>query len=180
MNKDNINTVAHRIIKEHATKEWIALDATAGNGNDTYFLCSLVKQVIAFDIQEAAKNNTLKRCSSFSNLEFHLTSHIHINTLVKQPLDCVVFNFGYLPNSTDRSIITLADTSLEAVKQSYSLLKVQGIMTLSCYIAHDHGNEEHQVIHNWIKSEPTLCYTPYQQKENAPILYMITKIKHTF
>ena len=42
----------------------LCIDATAGNGNDTLFLCELVGEcgrVLAFDIQKEAVENTKKR-----------------------------------------------------------------------------------------------------------------------
>ena len=47
--------IAHKIIKEHVKNGDICIDATAGRGNDTALLCSLVGEngkVIAFDIQQ--------------------------------------------------------------------------------------------------------------------------------
>ncbi len=178
MNKDNINTVAHRFIKERISSEWICVDGTAGNGNDTHFLCQYSAKVIAFDIQEEAMKKTINRCEQFNNLNFYLMSHEYIRNVLNEPIDCAIFNFGYLPNSNNKECITLPESSLKAVKQCFDCLKNEGILVLACYLMHKGGQEEHDLIYSWIASLKNMTYTTYQQKENSPILYMITKKEH--
>ena len=59
-----ITEYCHRMIKEHIKEGDCCVDATAGNGNDTEFLCRLTGadgKVYAFDIQKAAVEHTKKR-----------------------------------------------------------------------------------------------------------------------
>ena len=52
---------SHKFIYEHVSPGEICIDATAGRGRDTLFLCELVGEggkVFAFDIQEEAINST--------------------------------------------------------------------------------------------------------------------------
>ena len=61
----------HHFIKEHVKEGDFCIDATAGNGNDTLFLCELVGdtgKVLAFDIQEQA-NEILRLEISYINLK---------------------------------------------------------------------------------------------------------------
>ncbi len=174
MNKDNINTVAHRWLKEKIQKDWVCLDATAGNGNDTFFLCNHASKVFAFDIQTEAKENTLKRCTAFHNLEFHLISHEVLDEVIKEPLDCALFNFGYLPHG-DLQCITKPDSSLVAVKKAYDLLKTNGVLMLSCYLKHEGGTAEHEVIFKWIQTLKNIELRTYTQAKDYPILYEIVK-----
>ena len=54
----------HHFMKEHVQPGDFCIDATMGNGHDTTLLCQLVGetgQVLAFDIQKLAYENTLKR-----------------------------------------------------------------------------------------------------------------------
>ena len=96
----------------------LCIDATAGNGNDTLFLCELVGEcgrVLAFDIQkrsggkyEKADFGTSdgKTCRCFSG------SHAKMQKYAKEEtVDCIVFNFGYLPGG-DHQLATKADTSM--------------------------------------------------------------------
>ena len=49
--------LSHKFISEHVKSGDVCIDATAGRGRDTLFLCELVGEegkVFAFDIQEEA------------------------------------------------------------------------------------------------------------------------------
>ena len=53
--------LSHKFIYEHVSPGNVCIDATAGRGRDTLFLCELVGEsgkVFAFDIQEEAINST--------------------------------------------------------------------------------------------------------------------------
>lgn len=175
MNKDNINTVAHRWIKENIQPDWICVDATAGNGNDTLFLLQHAKKVYAFDIQLQAKENTLKRTQGYDNLIFHLTGHQNMKQYVHENIDLAIFNFGYLPHA-DPSCITLPNTSLAAIEAAFSLLNENGYLYLAVYLGHDGGIEEHQAIYQWIiQKRNKIEVRSYTQRKGAPILYEIKK-----
>ena len=53
--------MAHDFLAQVITQEDIVVDATMGNGHDTFFLAKLAKQVYAFDIQEQALEKTSQR-----------------------------------------------------------------------------------------------------------------------
>ena len=62
--KLNTLGIAHKAIAEKVNPGDFCIDATAGRGNDTAFLCSLVGEsgkVIAFDIQQQAVDSTKER-----------------------------------------------------------------------------------------------------------------------
>jgi len=175
MNKDNINTVAHRYLNSYLTKDHVAVDATCGNGNDTLFLAKRCKKVIGFDIQKQAIENTEQRCKDYRNIELHLLSHALMDQVVKEPVDCIVFNFGYLPKA-DPSIITQPDTSLKAVQTAWNLLKPDGLLVLCCYVGHPGGQEETNVLLKWIEQQDLNVVMSYRQDRPAsPILKIIKK-----
>ena len=61
---ENALAVAHAFLRTHVRPGAFALDATAGNGHDTLFLCRLVGaagRVLAFDVQPQAVENTNAR-----------------------------------------------------------------------------------------------------------------------
>ena len=129
----------------------------------------------AFDIQKQAMENTLKRCKGYDNLTFYLTGHQYIGELIHEPIDCAVFNFGYLPYS-DMNCITKPDTSLIAIEAAYTLLKQNGIMLLAVYLGHAGGIEEHEAIYHWIiEKQQRINVKSYTQRPGAPILYLIKK-----
>ena len=82
------------------------LDATCGNGNDTLFLCRLAGQngrVLAMDIQQKAVDRTNRRLTDAGYEKVGravLYDHAKLGKLV-QPgkVDCVLFNFGWLPGA---------------------------------------------------------------------------------
>ena len=59
--KLNTLGIAHKIIKEKVCRGNFCIDATAGRGHDTAFLCGLVGEdgrVLAMDIQQDAVDST--------------------------------------------------------------------------------------------------------------------------
>ena len=140
-----VTRITHDIIRNHFSdrEKQIAVDATCGNGHDCLFLCELGFQTVyGFDVQTQAIETTRQRLAQqeFSAI-LHLAGHEKINQLVKAPIDCVMFNLGYLPGS-DKSITTLKETSLKALEQSMELLSEDGLITLCCYPGHDEGYQE--------------------------------------
>ncbi len=175
MNKDNINTVAHRWLDSYLKPDHICIDATCGNGNDTLFLAKRCRKVYGFDIQQLAIENTWKRCSQMTNIELFQLSHDLMEQAVHEAVDCVVFNFGYLPKA-DPSIITLPQTSLKAVKSAWNLLRDSGVLVLSCYVGHPGGQEETDTIDQWISEQNAKVLLTYRQdRPLSPILKILKK-----
>lgn len=175
MNKDNINTAAHRWLDSYLKPEHICIDATCGNGNDTLFLAKRCKKVYGFDIQHQAIENTKKRCAEMNNFQLFEMSHDLMETVIQEPVDCAVFNFGYLPKA-DPSIITLPHTSIKAVQAAWNLLKTGGILVLCCYVGHPGGQEETDQIHDWItKQKAELMLTYRQDRPLSPLLTILKK-----
>ena len=175
MNKDNINTVCHRWLKDFLQGGHICVDATCGNGNDTLFLAERTKKVYAFDIQKQAIDNTKKRCTHLENIQLFELSHAKMESVIHEKVDCVVFNFGYLPKA-DPTLITQTATSLEAVKAAWRLLNENGVLALSCYVGHAGGAEETEAIHRWIDENALPIVLTYRQDRPAsPILTILQK-----
>ena len=98
--------MAHDFLAQVITPEDVVVDATMGNGHDTFFLAKLAKQVYAFDIQEQALEKTSQRLqeAGFTNVELLLQGHENVDQFVTE-VKAAIFNLGYLP-SADKSIIT--------------------------------------------------------------------------
>ena len=175
MNKDNINTVAHRWLKEFLKPHHICVDGTCGNGNDTLFLAERCKKVYGFDIQALAIENTTKRCAHLHNIELHQTSHANMKEVISEKIDCAVFNFGYLPKA-DPTIITQPDSSLKAVEAAWDLLNKDGVLLLCCYVGHDGGQQETDVLDQWITHHHLNVVLTYRQdRPQSPILKIVKK-----
>ena len=99
--------IIKRIIEENVKEGDICIDATAGRGNDTAFLASLVGEnghVTAFDIQQDAVNSTkalLEEKGLTDRADVLLKSHSEMDELFEEgTVSCITFNFGWLPKAT--------------------------------------------------------------------------------
>ena len=68
MKNYQITEFCHHFLEQHVHPGDFCIDATAGKGNDTEFLCQLTGsrgRVLAFDIQQAAVDATNERLFDF-------------------------------------------------------------------------------------------------------------------
>ena len=125
----------------------VAVDATMGNGHDTLMLCQLVGEsghVYAFDVQKQAIEHTqallrdagmLERASLFS------CGHQEMELHVPAPVQCVIFNLGWLPGG-DKHLTTQWATTKIAIHAALNLLCDGGICIICVYPGHAAGDEE--------------------------------------
>jgi len=183
----SLTTKAHNIIQEHLDIGDYAIDATIGNGHDTLFLSKQVGingKVFGFDIQQQALGSTLSKLESehINNTQLFHVSHCkmeqYIPTQYHREIKVIMFNLGYLPGS-DKSIISLADSTLNALNQSIRLLAPSGIITITAYPGHQGGDEETRQIKQWCNHLSAEQYTVQiihsSDKNTAPILFIIQK-----
>ena len=116
----NALTLVHNAIKAYLPKGGVAIDATAGRGYDTAFLCELVGEkgsVTAFDVQKDAIDSTRDLLDSKGlSARLILDSHANMaNYFEKESVDCIVFNLGYLPKG-DHSVFTHFESAKQAVE----------------------------------------------------------------
>ncbi len=138
----------------------IAVDATAGTGQDTLFLRQSVGetgQVFAFDIQAAAIGQTqkmLQKSGLSDNVTLVCKSHEFLNTTLndagvgEQAVKAIMFNLGYFPGG-DPAIITKGETTIKALNDALRLLLAGGMMTIGLYPGHPGGLEESQAVLAW-------------------------------
>lgn len=100
----NALDISKGVITSRVSEGDICIDATAGRGNDTAFLCELVGEsgkVTAFDIQSDAIESTRKLlCEKglSDRAELVLDSHINMDKYADEgTVSCITFNFGWLP-----------------------------------------------------------------------------------
>lgn len=147
----NTVKIAHGVISRHIPVGAIVIDATVGNGHDTLFLARCVGKtghVYGFDIQEQAIENTLElleRENCLETVSLYKASHENMKLFVKEPVDLIVFNLGYLPGG-DRNITTRPEATLAAVTEGLSLLKSGGLMIIVVYTGHPGGQEERDLL----------------------------------
>ena len=177
MGRYQVTDWCHGFISAHVAPEDICIDATAGNGNDTEFLCGLLDsagKVYAFDIQEEAVNRTRERIEHAScKTEVILSGHEHMERYVKErgQVACVIFNFGYLPGG-DHGLATRSETSIQAMEAGLRLLKEGGIMSLCIYSGGDSGFEEKEAVLAWLKALDSkkflVIVSEYYNRPNHP------------
>ena len=141
------------------------IDATAGNGRDTVFLCELTGatgRVLAFDIQQQAVDNTQKRLDETGWSQVGtvvLDSHANMAQYA-QPgsVDCIVFNLGWLPGG-DHTIFTHADSTIAAIEAGLTLLRDGGLMCISVYYGGASGYAERDALLDYVKTIDPTQYT---------------------
>lgn len=153
------------------------IDATAGAGKDTLFLCELLGEtggeVFAMDIQELALAKTKRRLEAAGyvtltaadttyqaelrdatgkkHVRLALRGHEHMDEYFPQEtVDLILFNLGYLPGG-DHSLATKADTTILALIKALSLLRPGGLLSLMIYSGGDSGFEERDRVLAWLK-----------------------------
>ncbi len=174
----NALDISKGVIISRVSEGDICIDATAGRGNDTAFLCDLVGEsgkVTAFDIQSDAIESTRKLlCEKglSGRAELVLDSHINMDKYADEgTVSCITFNFGWLPGG-DHTVHTNKDTSLEAVKKALRLIKKGGLISMILYYGRDTGFEEKVALLEFVKTidsdEYTVITAEFSNRPNCP------------
>lgn len=161
----------HTLVESFASKEKVAIDATLGNGYDSLFLSPLFKKVYSFDIQDLAIKRSKERLKDCDNVEIIQANHMYIDNFVKEKVDLVTFNLGFLPGS-DKKICTNSYTTTNAIKKAYELLNENGLIVLTTYSRHSGGQKEADDIDLFLEQSN---YTYTKNRFDYEIVYIITK-----
>ena len=165
-----------------------AVDATAGNGLDTLFLCRAVGvdgHVYALDLQAAALDATRRRLHAAGMLaRTRLMQADHAERLavlgpeLQGRVRAVTFNLGYLPGS-DREVVTSAASTVPALRQASTLLMPGGRMSILAYTGHPGGHLEARAVDEWANAlgRPFLVreVRPPGTPEAAPRLLVVDR-----
>ena len=166
-NKFPLNALglSHQFMAAHVREGAVCIDATAGKGRDTLFLCRLVGdsgRVIALDIQADAVAQTsvlLTAEGVIHRAQVVQDCHSHLGDYAPpQSVDGIMFNFGWLPGG-DHNTFSHADTSVAAVRAALDLLKVGGVMTLCLYYGRQNGTAERDAILDFLPTLDNRRYT---------------------
>ena len=153
-------------ILTHLKEGDVAVDFTMGNGYDTEFLSKTVGEsghVYAFDIQAQAVESTAKHLREVGcpdNYTLIHDSHHNVKNYVKEPIKAGMFNLGWLPGG-DKSITTLRETTLPAIRDAISLMDRDAILNIAVYPGHKEGDAEGQMILDYLAgiSRHRVCAT---------------------
>lgn len=167
----------------------VVVDATCGNGHDLLYLAERAIpscHLYGIDIQEqaiSASQSLLasKKLDSTITITFlHNSHHIAIHEDIKEEyIDLIIFNLGYLPGG-DHSIMTKSHNTLSAIEQALPKLGKDGIITIVAYPGTEEGKTEKEQLEFYLarltQKEFNVCHwTPINQINNPPILYIIQK-----
>lgn len=170
--------ICHAILKKHVKQGDICIDATAGRGFDTAFLCELAGEsghIHSFDIQQDAIDSTAELLAErglSDRCELHLESHSEMDKYAEEgSVSCITFNFGWLPGG-DHTVHTNKDTSLEAVEKALRLIKKGGLVSMILYYGRDTGFEEKDALLEFVKTidsdEYTVITAEFSNRPNCP------------
>ena len=148
--------IVHEIVKKYTPQGGVAVDATAGRGYDTAFLCDVVGKdgkVYAFDIQAAAVESTKNRLTEnglISRCTLILDSHSNAEKYIEGSFKAGMFNLGWLPGSADKSVTTKRETTLPAVEFAVSRIASDGILIIAVYPGHPEGDAEGKMVCDYL------------------------------
>ncbi len=150
---------AHNSWEKCVTPGDTVIDATVGNGHDTFFLAQLLKgqgRLIGYDIQPQALAQTQKRLAGLpapwrDTVELRLESHVHFS---EAGVKLICYNLGYLPGG-DKTITTQTGSTLSSIQNALSCLSLQGAISITCYPGHAEGALEQEAIVEFLKRLPT-------------------------
>lgn len=189
MNLKSILPFSHDLLTRLILPGDTVIDATIGNGHDTAFLANLVGvngHVFGFDIQQEAIEATkqlLTEKHAADQVTLLRESHANMIELLPQQTEikAAIFNLGYLPGG-DKTITTLADSTIKAIEAALSLLTVGGIVILVIYHGHPEGQTEKSAVLHYTEALPqeqfhVLEYRFINQRNNPPFVIAIEKRK---
>ncbi len=148
---------AHRYLAEVLGPGELAVDLTAGNGQDTLFLWQAVApggRVAAFDIQQDALARTARlvgeagaavfaagRLGSEPGLYLFADDHSRIELLIAEAPRAVIANLGFLPGGDPR-LTTRSSSTRQALSHALRMLAAGGRIAVAAYTGHAGGEEE--------------------------------------
>lgn len=157
--------VTHAFLASQVQEGAFCIDATAGNGHDTAFLCRLAGptgRVLALDIQPQAVENTnrlLEKEGLAAVGHAEVGDHAELGRYApEESVDAVCFNFGWLPGG-DHAVFTRPATSLPALEAALRLLKPGGVLSLCLYYGGKSGYEERDAVLAWLKEVDNRRFT---------------------
>lgn len=156
MRKPHLAT-AHRYFEKYMQKDGVAIDATCGNGYDTYFIAKIAPNgtIFAMDRQKEALDKAKELLAPLhANIHWVWGCHSKIcDMMPPNSVDLIVYNLGYLPGS-DKTVITGANTTLLSLKSACTLLKEGGAIIVTTYSGHPGGAEEEAAVIDFARSLP--------------------------
>ncbi|NGX52104.1 MAG: hypothetical protein KR126chlam5_00398 [Candidatus Anoxychlamydiales bacterium] len=177
--------------KNFLDKTDIAIDATLGNGFDALYLAKILidqkkprGKLICFDIQKKAIDSAKLLLSEnlkkehFKNINILHKSHEDFTIFIKEKINLIVYNLGYLPKS-DKKTTTTAKTTISSLESGFKLLAKKAAISIISYSGHTDGKKEEIALIEYLKkidkNEYSVLLHKWLNKENSPTLFWIEK-----
>lgn len=188
----------HDLLAEVVQPGDLAVDLTAGNGQDTLLLSQLVGsagQVVAFDVQSQALSATRERLVAAGaqvrlqqqdfqplqrepGIDLLQMSHAELAGVVPAAPKGIIANLGYLPGGP-RELVTRPESTVLALEQSCSLLADGGRLAVVVYPGHPGGTEEGTAVTHFFTGLHDSNFHVLQMKVSnrpqAPFLFVVEK-----
>lgn len=182
----NTKDIVSVYINRYVNLDNTCLDATVGNGNDICRLGKLVGKngkVYGFDIQEIAIENTknlLEKQDVLNRVKLITDSHENIDYYIKEKLNFVIYNLGYLPKG-DKSIKTNEKSTIISIGKALNLMDNNSLMLITTYIGHLGGKSENDAVNKFLSSLNqrefnVIKYEFINQRNNPPMVYVVEKL----
>lgn len=171
------------LISPHVKVGGVAVDFTMGNGHDTLWLSRAVGdagRVYSFDIQRQALDKTAELLASegVTNCTLILDSHSNVKKHVEGPICVGLFNLGFLPGG-DKSVTTLVETTLPAIRDGIDLLDDDGALLIAVYPGHAEGTREGEAIEKMLAEydRRKICCSKFRivNSPSSPFFFLIEK-----
>lgn len=178
----HVNSFVHDFLEKAINKNDIVIDATVGNGHDTLFLSMLAKEVIGFDIQKSAidETNRLLVKHQRKNVTLYLDGHENLDKYTTGLVKAVTFNLGYLPGS-DKTVTTTFATTVTALDKALNILDIGGVVSIIVYTGHNGGMDESTHIYDYLQTIDMnhfqILKYQFLNRNNAPYVLLIEKTK---
>lgn len=130
--------------------------------------------------RSTAPRNCLAERGLSDRARLLLDSHSNMENYAEpETVDCITFNFGWLP-AGNHSIFTTPATSIPAIEAGLRLLKPGGIMSLCIYYGRDCGFTERDALLEYLPTIDSKIYTVIvsqfcNRPNNPPIPVFIWK-----
>ena len=96
---------------------------------------------------------------------------MYVDNYVKEKVDLVTFNLGFLPGS-DKKICTNSYTTINALKKCYELLNDNGLIIITTYSRHLGGSKEANDIDDFLSNSN---YKYDKKRFDYELVYVIRK-----
>lgn len=182
--------VAQTFMRQFLKPRDLCIDATAGNGYDTVFLCRQVRdhgQVLAIDIQASALEATARRLDKeaiVSGFQLVQGDHSQLNSLVpeewKERTRVICFNLGFLPRG-DKKLTTQSATTIPALQSALPLLAPGGLLCVTAYPGHEEGAQETKAVDTLFsnlsgESHTVHRFSTLNTTRPAPVVYAVSRL----